>query len=107
MEKVEIFYKEEVENFINDLVFMLYKEGYFSYLENAIEYKDKIIDFIENNIVDFPHKKTPFELSHFGSKYMFYKSNSRTTWYIFFEKFDNKYLVSFITNNHSDNAKFL
>ena len=40
----------EVENFINDLVFILYKEGYFSYLEDAIEYKDKIIKILEDRV---------------------------------------------------------
>ena len=38
---------------------------------------------------------------------MFYKSNPRTTWYIFFDKEDNQYLITFITNNHTEIAKYL
>ena len=51
MEEIKVFYKPEVEHFLNELIYILYKENYFSYLENAIDYKDKIIDFIEENIV--------------------------------------------------------
>lgn len=54
MEKINVFYKSEVELFINELIYILYKEDYFNYLENAIEYKDTIIDFIEQNIASFP-----------------------------------------------------
>ncbi|MES2240340.1 MAG: hypothetical protein V4497_08795 [Bacteroidota bacterium] len=107
MEEIKIFYKAEVENYINELIYILYKENYFSYLENAIEYKDRIIDFIEQNIASFPSKTTPLALYHLGSKYIFYKSNQRTTWYIFFEKKENQYLITFITNNHTEIAKFL
>ena len=101
MEKISIYYKPEVSDYINDLIYAVYKEKYFSYLENAIDYKDKIIDFIENNIAQFPYKNTPLELNHLGSKYLFYKSNNRTTWFVFFENHNNDYLVTYITNNHS------
>lgn len=107
MEKVNVFYKPEVEDYINGLVFVLYQEKYFDYLEDAIEYKNKIIDFIENNIADFPYKPTPLPLYSLGSKYIFYKSNHRTMWYIFFEKEDNMYLITFVTNNHSEIAQHL
>ncbi|WP_262493876.1 hypothetical protein [Flavobacterium daejeonense] len=41
MGKIKIFYKAEVKNYINELIYILHKENYFSYLENAIEYKDQ------------------------------------------------------------------
>lgn len=93
MEKVKLFYKPETEDYFNELVFILFKEDYFSYLENAIIYKDKILNFIESNISTFPSRKTPKKLQSFGTNYIFYKSNQRTTWYIFFEKSENKYLL--------------
>lgn len=105
MEEIEIFYNTDVEYFLNNLIFVLYKEEYFNYMENAIEYKDKIIDFIDENIKSFPHKKTPLLISYLGTNYIFYKSNSRTTWYIFFEKNGNQFYISHITNNHSKLAK--
>ncbi len=107
MEKITIFYKSEVTNFLNELVYLLFKDDYFRYIENAIDYKDKLIEFIENNISTFPYKYTPVKLRNLGSKYIYYKSNSRTTWYIFFEKNDGIYVITFITNNHSELAQFL
>ena len=101
MEKTIILYKPQVEFYINNLVFILFQNDYFSYLENAIRYKDKIIDFIEEN------KTTPLQLKEFGSNYIFYKSNSRTTWYIFFENKGNNYIITYITNSNSEQAKWL
>ena len=107
MEKVIILYRPEVETYLNELIFVLFKEKYFSYLENSILYKDKIIDFIESDIATFPSKKTPKELKNFGSKYIFYKSNQRTTWYVFFENKNNNYLITNIINSHCEEIKWL
>lgn len=107
MDEVKIYYKPEVEEFINELVYILYLNDYFGFLDAAIRYKDKIIDFIEENISTFPHRPTPFMLRKLGSKYIFYKSNEKTTWYIFFEKKQNTFLITYITNNHSPMVKFL
>ncbi|WP_396151508.1 hypothetical protein [Flavobacterium sp.] len=107
MEKVNILYKPDVEEFLFHLVFVLFKEDYFSYLENAEVYKDNIIDFVENNIKNFPSKKTPIPLNNFGSNYIFYNSNSRTTWYVFFEQKGTNYLITNILNNHCEEAKWL
>lgn len=107
MEKVEIFFKREVEGFFNALVSELYEKNYFSSLEYAIDYKEKIILFIKSSIDSFPARKTPKKLQSFGSHYIFYKANQKTYWYIFFERFENKFLITQITNNHSKNAKYL
>lgn len=107
MEKINVFYKPEVEYYINELVYILYTQNYFSFLENAILYKDNLIDFISQNIATFPYKNTPIKLVHLGSKYIFYKANEKTTWYIFFESKNDNYIVTFITNNHTEIAEML
>ena len=78
-----------------------------NYIENAFDYVDKLTYYIENNIASFPHKTTPSTLKKFGSKYLFYKANNRTTWYIFFENHQNRYLITFISNNHEEISKLL
>lgn len=107
MEKVKIYYQPEVENYINELMYTLYSENYFGFLESAVTYKNKIIDFIETKIAIFPFKNTPFRLRNLGSKYIFHKINDNTTWYIFFEKKDKTYLITYITNNHDQLIRFL
>ncbi|WP_179009347.1 hypothetical protein [Winogradskyella forsetii] len=86
MGEVIIYYRPQVITYVNELVFSLYKNHYFGFMEDALSYKDKLLDFIDNNISDFPYKTTPFTLVHFGSYYMFYNSTKRTTWYIFLKK---------------------
>lgn len=107
MEKINVYFKAEVEHYLNELILILYQNDYFSFLENAIDYKDKIIEFINNNISNLPSKKTPLMLNTLGSNYIFYNSNSRTTWYIFFEKKESTFLVTYITNNHGAIASML
>ncbi len=107
MEEINILYRPEVEMYLNELIFVLFKKKYFIYLENSILYKDKIIDFIESDIATFPSKKTPTALKNFGSRYIFYKSNQRTTWYVFFENKNNNYLITNIINSHCKEIKWL
>lgn len=107
MEEIKIFYKKEVEIFFNEFIYDLYSNDYFGYLESAIEYKDRIIQFIEDNIVFYTKKRTPSQLSYLGNNYFFYKINNNTTWFIFFEYRENTYLITDIFNNHNYLAKFL
>tara|TARA_R110002012_G_scaffold50790_4_gene131312 strand:- start:10970 stop:11299 length:330 start_codon:yes stop_codon:yes gene_type:complete len=105
LEKVT-FTKHTIDYF-DELVFSLFMAGYFSYEEIAQGYVDKIIHFIITDIHTFPHKKTPPKLKHLGSRYIFYNSTSRTTWYLFFEKKDNNYIITGILNNHCEEAKHI
>ena len=107
MEKARVKYKEEVAEYLNQLTLHLFNLEYFSYLENAIAYKNRIIHFIEYNINTFPHRITPARLKHLGSKYIFYNSNQRTTWYVIFEQKEQKFLITYITNNFSEDVKWI
>lgn len=100
MEKISVQYLPEIEYFINDLSDLLFEKEYFSFYEYAAHYVDNLTFFIEKELFNFPHKKTPIKLRKFGSNYVFYRPNNRTTWYIFFEKSNNRYLITHLTNNH-------
>lgn len=97
----------EVEEYLNELNFILFQNHYFGFLESSFEYVDNLVDYIEHNLSIFPHKDTPENISSLGSKYIFYKINHQTTWYIFFENEENRYIVTYITNNHTEFAQFL
>jgi hypothetical protein len=92
---------------LDDLVRVLYKKEYFGFIETAEEYVLKIYDAVPENIKLSPHKSTLKNLQHLGSNYIFYKSNNRTTWYVFFERKNQKYLITGIINNHCQEAKEL
>jgi hypothetical protein len=103
----KVIFKDKVLDYLDELVFTLFKEEYFSYSENAQLYVDKIVDFIILGISSCPHKITPQKLQYLGFNYIFYKSNNRTTWYVFFEKKNQNYLITGIINNHCEEAKEL
>ncbi len=107
MEKVKIIYIPEVEIFLEDLVDILFYEEYFGFEDAAQSYAEKIVHFIEQDIQNFPARKTLEILKNFGSNYIFYKSTQRTTWYVFFEQSNNNYLITNIINSNSEEVKFL
>jgi hypothetical protein len=49
------------------LVFVLFKNEYFGFVESSEIFVDKIINFIKSDIHTFPSKKTPVQLRHLGS----------------------------------------
>jgi hypothetical protein len=90
LEKVKIEILHDVIDFLNKLVEILFYKEYFGFEDSAQFYVQNIYDFIENDLINFPHKSTPIKLKKFGSNYVFFRLNNRTTWYIFFEKSDNR-----------------
>lgn len=107
MEEVKVIFRRNVSDYLDELIFFLYEDEYFGFKESVKDYVQKIYDFIEYNLSIFPAKQTPEKLSSLGSEYIFYKANQNTTWYIFFERSDNRFMVTFITNSHSDLVKLL
>ncbi|WP_395053325.1 hypothetical protein [Flavobacterium sp.] len=107
MEEIKIFFSDEATSYLDDLVEILYRKEYFGFIDSAEFYVSDIYYFIKENIKDFPSKKTPTEIKNLGINYIFYKTNSRTTWYIFFEKSNSDYLITYIINNHCEEVKWL
>ena len=60
MEKVTIIYDSRVVDYLNQLALILFTKDYFSYLENAVKYKNDIIDFIYYNIALFRLEKRQY-----------------------------------------------
>jgi len=106
VEKV-IILQQNISDFLENLVQILFDEEYFGFREQAQTYVRQIYDFIEFELVNFPFRKTPEKLLRYGSNYVFYKANNRTTWYVFFEQNENRYLITYITNNHVEDTSFL
>lgn len=74
MEK-EIVYSSETEEFLRDLVYLLFQNEYFGFEEEAKYYVDKITLFIEQNISNFPSKNSPEEFEKYGKKYIKFSDN--------------------------------
>jgi hypothetical protein len=103
----KIIYKQEVRDFLTELIFNLFEKEYFGFKESAEEYTMQLIDFIEITIDKGIEKKTPIELTCYGEFYLCYNASKRTTWYIFFNKSEENILVNYISNNHLSDSGFL
>jgi hypothetical protein len=100
LEKVVIF-SDLFHQSLEELVEILYDEDYFGFKIDCHLYVDKIYDFIESNI-DYPiSRNSPESFQKYGKKYLRYKANNHTFWYIFFDEKDNRFLINHILNNHS------
>jgi hypothetical protein len=104
--EIKVFISHAVVDYLDTLVYQLYKKEYFGFLSAAEEYVVSIYDVINFNI-HLNNKQTPQKLLYLGSNYIFYKPNKRTTWFIFFEKKDTTYLVTGIINNYSEEIRHL
>ncbi|WP_379963530.1 hypothetical protein [Epilithonimonas sp. UC225_85] len=100
--KIEIIYSQNFIDYIDELTLVLYKLNYFSFLESAYQYTDKIYDFVDENIDKPISKHSPKSFQKFGEFYIKYKANENTTWYIFFDRKDHRFLVTHILNNHTE-----
>ncbi len=107
VEKIIVSIAPAVVDYLDELVFTLYKAEYFSYIETAEKYVADIYDAIPIAIKNQKHKQTPKELIAYGTFYVSYKATKRTTWYVFFSRKGNRCLVKYVTNNHVADAAFL
>ena len=101
MEKIILL--PDVVDKLNELIFILYKKEYFSFIENSFNYVDDIYDFIYT-IPTLRYKETANK--KFGEYYCSYKANRNTTWYITFDKKDDRFIVQYITNNHTEEYSY-
>ena len=104
---MRIIFLPEVQEYLDSLIPVLYKNGYFGFEDAAVKYVDGLIDDIQNNLSKKRHKPAPKHFGKYG-KGMYYASfrkNKQTTWYAFFSKYrengETIYLIRYIANNHT------
>jgi hypothetical protein len=97
----------EVEDYLEDLIEILYQKEYFGFEESSYEYVLRIVNYVLENIETIKAKITPEDLIHRGSFYITYQSSKRTTWYIFYDREDLNFLIRYISNNHLKESAFL
>ncbi|MEO0059166.1 MAG: hypothetical protein RLZZ312_813 [Bacteroidota bacterium] len=102
-----IILEKQIIDYLDSLIYKLFEAEYFGFVESSENYVNNIIDFIFDNMYTFPHQQAPKQLRSFGSNYIFYKTNQRTTWYIFFETNGTDYFITNIINNNCEEAKWL
>lgn len=104
MEK--IVFHTRVIDYLNNLVTVLHSKNYFSFKQDAIDYKDFILNNITTeNLLFFKLSKSVHK--QYGQFYIKIKANQRTTWYVFFDRIENTYYIEYVFNNHLPDAQYL
>ena len=98
----EIVYAEDVEQFLDELLFILFQKGYFGFPDSAKSYVDKLLDYVKQNIGILPGRDAPQYFSRYAKnmKYIIYRANKSTEWYVFYQQHGTIFLIRHITNNH-------
>ena len=111
----DVIYNESVKLKFFELIDTLYQKEYFSFLYEAKEYVSEIVSYFQTEIPNLYKLGLCKEAMPYFEKYgenlffvAFRKTKSRTTWYAFFEVFDDTYFkVVHITNNHTEDAAYI
>ena len=104
---MSVIFLPEVRKYFNDLIPVLYENGYFGFKETAKKYVDDLFEDIETNLPVSLHKPAPNYFDKYGKnmEYALFKKNKRTQWYVFFRKYRERgeliYQVRYIGNNHT------
>ena len=93
---------------LEELFDILVDRKFFSYDEYALQYIDDIESFISSSIHSYPKREAPAIFAKYGNdlKFIAYKRNARTTWYILFEETEDVFFIRHITNNHVSGQYF-
>jgi hypothetical protein len=96
-----------VYSFLENLVTILYEQGYFGFEENAREYVNRLYDDIITSLPYRPKKRAPKFFNKYGEGmyYVVFRKSKKTVWYVFFRiyrKDDELYFqLRHIANNHT------
>ena len=97
----------EVNEYWENLITILYEKGYFGSEKFAQKYVNELVYDIKTNLPYRTSKPAPKRFEQYGEelRYASFKKNRRTTWYVFFETYEENeeitYLVCHIENNHT------
>ena len=105
---ITILYAPKVSEYLNNLVDILYENGYFGYRESAKEYVMDLRNKIELSLPLLPPRLPRYRRKIYGkhTKYITIRKNRHTSYYVFFLQKADKYIVTYIGNNHTD-AQYL
>jgi len=98
--------KPELYDYLENLVTILFKKGYFCYRETARKYVDDLLNDIITKLPVSLKRPAPKYFDKYGKdlKYAVFRKNRNTHWYAFFSQYKENgkviYLVCFIANNH-------
>ena len=110
-----VVFNDNVKFLFFELIDNLYQKGYFGFLDEAKEYVLEIEQYFQSEIPKLHqlglNKKAMPYFGKYGKDLFFAayrRTKTHTTWYAFYEIFDNKYFkVVHIINSHTKEAAYI
>jgi plasmid stabilization system protein ParE len=101
---ITVLYVPKVSEYLNNLVNILYEKDCFGYREAAKKYVIDLRDKIELSLPLLTPRLPRYRRKIYGkhTKYITIRKNRFTSYYIFFLQKADKYIVTYIGNNHTD-----
>ncbi|MCL2649498.1 MAG: hypothetical protein FWD60_00545 [Candidatus Azobacteroides sp.] len=101
---ITILYTPKVSEYLNNLINILYENDYFGYRESAKVYVIDLRNEIESSLPLLTPRFPRYRRKIYGknTKYIIIRKNKYTSYYIFFLQKADKYIVTYIGNNHTD-----
>jgi len=104
---MQVILLQEVLKYLEALATILYEKQYFGFEETSLKYVLELYDEIITYLPESLHKPAPEYFNRYGKdmEYASFIKNKRTTWYVFFDKYEKNgeiiFLVRYIANNHT------
>ena len=96
----------EVRQYLSELIWVLFDNDYFGFLESAEDYVESLFEDIKTTLPNRQKRPAPPYFQRYG-KNMFYatfRKSKHTQWYVFFNIYEKNgeltYVVRYISNNH-------
>jgi len=103
---MKILFSPEVENYLFELIEILYQKEYFGFKESAVEYVTGLEDDIRQHLFSKTKRPAPPFFNRYGKKllYSVFTKNKTTQWCVFFNVYQDNgetiFVVRYISNNH-------
>jgi hypothetical protein len=105
---ITVLYAPKVAEYLNNLIDILYENDYFGFRESAKKYVIDLRNKIELSLPFMTPRLPQYRRKIYGkyTKYITIRKNRHTSYYVFFLQKADKYIVTYIGNNHTD-AQYL
>ena len=104
---MKVIVSPQVYEYLENLVIILYENGYFGFEDSARKYVDDLYNDMTNKLPLCVKKTAPNHFDRYGKGlyYVAIPKNKHTHWYVFFKIYrkdgEEIYQVRYIANNHT------
>ena len=103
---MNVLFLPEVEDYLFELMEILFEKEYFGFPESAMHYVEDLVTDITQSLPQRQSRNAPSFFEKYGNEmsYAIFPKSRNTVWYVFFNMYQESgstvFLVRHISNNH-------